>query len=134
MQQRDTDKSESVMILRITFLETFKVTLPIIAGLLPTARAYSLFVAANGIDGIYAILSNLLVFAGTVQFLSVELMVNNMGVARFALVIFLLHSRYIFYGVSVFEQFLGNRKTQAVYDFFILRRILRNFDRHRNPG
>jgi 4-azaleucine resistance transporter AzlC len=105
---------------RVTFLEALRVMSPIITGFIPTAMAYAILVTANGIDGIYAILSSILVFAGSVQFLSVELIKDNMGILQFALLVFLLNSRHMFYGISVFDKFNETGKLKPVMIFWLI--------------
>jgi 4-azaleucine resistance transporter AzlC len=103
-----------------TFIEAFRVMTPIITGFIPYAMAFSLLVTSNGISGGFAILSSIFVFAGSVQFLSVELVKNNMEIFQFALLVFLLNSRHMFYGISVFDKFKETGRLKPIMIFWLI--------------
>lgn len=88
-----------------TFLIALKMAAPVAVGFIPTGIAYALFAASKGISGLDILLSSMLVYGGSVQFIAVDLVASNMGYAQFAIVVFLVHSRHLFYGLSVFDQF-----------------------------
>lgn len=88
-----------------TFAKALKTMLPIVPGAFPTAVAYALVARNAGMLPQEVVLSSLFVFAGSVQFISIELMRQGIGYVSFALTVFLLHARHMFFGVSVFDKF-----------------------------
>lgn len=99
------------------FSAAFKTTLPMITGMIPTGIAYALLASSSGMRERDIILSSIIVFAGSVQFISIELIRQGMDYLQFALVVFLLHSRHLFYGISLFDKFneTGRVKPLMIY-------------------
>lgn len=87
------------------FLIALKMAAPVAVGFIPTGIAYALFAASQGLSGMDIMLSSMFVYGGSVQFIAVDLVASGMGYLQFAIIIFLVHSRHMFYGLSVFDIF-----------------------------
>lgn len=77
-----------------------RATVPVAMGYLPLGLAYGVLLTNNGIPWYYAPLSCLLVFAGSMQFLSVSLLSGGAPLSQVALSTLAVNFRHVFYGLS----------------------------------
>ena len=100
-----------------TFKKAFVATIPIMFGYIPTGIAFSMLMISNGYSPLLTIFMSLLIYAGSMQFISVELFVTGASFIQIALLTFLINARHIFYGLSLFKMFdkQGKRKPYMIY-------------------
>ncbi len=85
----------------------FPQTLPIMAGYISLGIAFGLLLQSIGYGPLWAFLMSLFIYAGSAQFLSVELLSAGATLAQVALLTFLLNFRHLFYGISMIEKYRG---------------------------
>lgn len=73
---------------------------PVVTGYFLTAMAYGILWGQHGYNGWLAVFSSIFLYAGSAQFLSIELLHQNKTWLECFLTIFLLNFRHIFYGLS----------------------------------
>ncbi len=88
-----------------TFVFAFKQTLPVLCGYLFLGIAFGLLLQHAGFGPLWAFLSSLLVYAGSMQFVLVELLAAGAGLLTVALTTLSVNSRHFFYGLSFIERF-----------------------------
>ncbi|ANY70190.1 azaleucine resistance protein AzlC [Paenibacillus sp. BIHB 4019] len=89
------------------FRTAFPHTIPIFAGFLFLGVAYGIFVNISGFHAGYAIAMSLLIFAGSMEFVAVGLLLaafNPLGALILALMV---NARHLFYGISMLEKYRG---------------------------
>ncbi|CAM4473527.1 hypothetical protein PAMA110636_20515 [Paenibacillus macerans] len=94
-----TNRSE----LQLAFRAAFPATIPILAGFLFLGIAYGIFMNISGFGAGYAFLMSLLIFAGSMEFVAVHLLLgafNPLGAFFLALMV---NARHLFYGISMLE-------------------------------
>ncbi|GIP13969.1 MAG: azaleucine resistance protein AzlC [Paenibacillus macerans] len=99
-----TNRSE----LQLAFRAAFPATIPILAGFLFLGIAYGIFMNISGFGAGYAFLMSLLIFAGSMEFVAVHLLLgafNPLGAFFLALMV---NARHLFYGISMLEKFKGS--------------------------
>lgn len=99
--------------------KVFPYTLAVMAGYLFLGTAFGIVWVSNGYSGIYAVLMSVFVYAGAMQFVTLDLL--SLGFAPFsaALMTLLVNARHLFYGLSFIERYKGT-KTRKPYLIFSL--------------
>ena len=91
--------------MKSSFKSAFPQTLPVFAGYVSLGIAFGILLREAGYGVIYAFLMSLFVFAGSAQFLCVELLVANATLPQVAFLIFLLNFRHFFYGLTMISHY-----------------------------
>jgi len=102
---------------KYTFKKALVATIPVMFGYIPTGIAFSMLMMSCGYGPLLTVFMSLLVYAGSMQFLSVELFATGASFIQIALLTFLVNARHIFYGLSLFKMFdkQGKRKPYMIY-------------------
>lgn len=91
--------------MKSSFKSAFPQTLPVLAGYVSLGIAFGILLRDAGYGVFYAFLMSLFVFAGSAQFLCVELLVANATLPQVAFLIFLLNFRHFFYGLTMISHY-----------------------------
>ena len=91
--------------MKSSFKSAFPQTLPVLAGYVSLGIAFGILLRNAGYGVFYAFLMSLFVFAGSAQFLCVELLVANATLPQVAFLIFLLNFRHFFYGLTMISHY-----------------------------
>lgn len=99
--------------------EAVRLTLPVGMAYVPLGIAFGVLLVTSGIRWVWAPLSALVIFAGSIEFLGVSLILAGVTVPQVALTALIVNFRHIFYGLS-FP--LGRLRTRAqkAYGIFAL--------------
>ena len=84
---------------------SFKISLPVGLGYLFLGIAFSLLAIEQGLSVGYAVFSSIFVFAGSMQFALVPLLVAKTSVWMIALMTLIINIRMIFYAISFLDLF-----------------------------
>ncbi|MBX7490120.1 AzlC family ABC transporter permease [Helicobacter turcicus] len=85
------------------FFRSFIQTLPVLMGYIPLGVTFGILYANLHLPWYYGILSAVVVFTGTGQFLLVSLLATHTGLFEIAIASFLLNVRHLFYALSITE-------------------------------
>lgn len=108
-----TNRSE----LQLAFRAAFPATIPILAGFLFLGIAYGIFMNISGFGAGYAFLMSLLIFAGSMEFVAVHLLLgafNPLGAFFLALMV---NARHLFTGYLCLKN-LKERVKKDLSDFW----------------
>lgn len=97
----------------------FKQTLPVFFGYLFLGSGYGLLLNEAGYGWPWALLTSLVIYAGSMQYVLVSVLGTHMGLFSIALLTLSINSRHIFYGLSFIEKFKSMGK-QYLYMIFSL--------------
>lgn len=97
----------------------FPQTVPVMAGYLSLGAAFGLLLQSAGYGPIWALLMSLFIYAGSAQFLAVELVAAGATLPQVALLTLLLNFRHLFYGLSMIEKYRGTG-IKKIYLIFAL--------------
>ena len=102
---------------RGTLTVAFRLTLPVLAGYLFIGIAFALMLEAVGYGAFWAFLMSLTIFAGSAQYIGVELLHTGSALVNVALLTFLINFRHVVYGLSMLEKFrgMGKKKFYMVF-------------------
>ncbi|MEG1594550.1 MAG: AzlC family ABC transporter permease [Oscillibacter sp.] len=99
----ERNKSEQVTALRAAF----PVTLPVLTGFLCIGLAYGLLMQTKGYGPFWSALMSAIAFCGNMQFVAITLLTTVFDPVQAFLLSLLVNARYLFYGLSLLEQYKG---------------------------
>ena len=92
---------------RRAFRAALPATLPVLMGYLSIGIAFGLMLEAAGYNVIWAFFMSLTIYAGSGQYMGVELLRDGAALASVAVLTLILNFRHLVYGLSMLEKFLG---------------------------
>ena len=87
--------------------QAFKVTVPIMLGYVPLGIGFGLIMANAGYNALWAFFSSMSIYSGTGQYMSVNFLSHGAAILEIILIIVIMNSRMMFYGLSFIEKFGG---------------------------
>lgn len=85
----------------------FPSTLPIFTGFWFLGLAYGIYMKVSGFSFIYPMLMSLLIFGGSLEFITVEMLLSPFAPLQVFIMALLIQARHLFYGISMLEKFKG---------------------------
>ncbi|WP_139489058.1 azaleucine resistance protein AzlC [Brevibacillus dissolubilis] len=85
----------------------FPHTIPILAGFLFLGIAYGIYMDASGFDVVYAALMALTIFAGSMEFVAVTLLLGAFDPVGALMLTLMVNARHLFYGISMLDKYRG---------------------------
>ena len=85
--------------------KAFITSIPTLTGYIIMGIAFGLLLSDIGYNFIWAGLMGLFIYGGTMQFVAVDLLANQVTLLSAALITFLIHSRHIFYSISMIDKY-----------------------------
>lgn len=92
---------------RAALAAAFPHTIPIMAGFLFLGATYGVFARVSGLDFWYPMLMSLLIYAGSAEFVAVNLLMGAFDPLLAFFTILMINARHLFYGVSLLEKYKG---------------------------
>ena len=83
----------------------FPLTVPVLLGYLPTGLAFGLMMYNLGYNFLWAGLSCVMIYTGTLQFVLVDVLATGMGMLQVVLISCVLNVRHLVYGLSLLDRF-----------------------------
>lgn len=85
----------------------FPFTVPIFAGFWFLGLTYGIYMNVSGFSFWYPTLMSLTIFAGSAEFLMVNMLMGAFHPVRTFLMILMINARHLFYGISMLERYRG---------------------------
>lgn len=82
-------------------------TLPICVGFLFLGMSYGFLMRSKGFPFYYPLLMSLFIFAGSMEFVTVNLLLSTFQPVYAFLLTLMVNARHIFYGISMLETYRG---------------------------
>ena len=114
-----TEMGGAVMNFRFTFRKAFVATLPVMAGYVVLGIAFGILLRDKGYGLPWAFAMSVLIFAGSMQFVAVNLIATGASLISAAIMTLLVNARHLFYGTSMLTRYRGIGKAKP-YLFFSL--------------
>lgn len=96
----------------------FPKTLPILAGFLFLGFSYGIYMNVSGFSFLYPLFMSLLVFAGSVEFVAVSMLLGAFDPVQALLMTIMINARHLFYGISMLDKYRGVDKKKKPYLIF----------------
>ena len=99
------------------FKAAFPYTLPICAGFLFLGMSYGFYMRSKGFSFVYPMLMSLFIYAGSMEFVTVELLLSAFNPVYAFFLALMVNARHLFYGISMLEKYknLGWKKFYLIY-------------------
>ena len=100
-----------------TFKLAFIDTLPVMAGYIVLGSGFGILMANNGFSILHSLLMSVFIYAGSLQYLGISLLVNGASIISIAISSFLVNARHFLYGISMFSKYknTGNKKPYLIF-------------------
>lgn len=85
----------------------FPYTIPIMAGFLFLGLTYGIYMNVSGFSFVYPMLMSMTIFAGSVEFVAVNLLLGAFNPLQAFALTLMLNARHIFYGISMLDKYRG---------------------------
>ena len=106
-------KAENKSILK----KAFTATLPIMAGYLVLGVGFGIILKSKGYGVLWAFAMSTVIYAGSMQYLAIDLICGGAGLLTTALATLMVNARHLFYGISMVEKYknAGKAKPYLIY-------------------
>lgn len=104
-------------VLKKALYAAFPNTIPILAGFLFLGMTYGICMNVSGFSFWYPCLMSLTIFAGSVEFVAVNLLLGAFHPIQALAMTLMLNARHLFYGISMLDRFrgLGLKKIYLIF-------------------
>lgn len=85
----------------------FPCTIPILTGFLFLGLTYGIYMHASGFSFWYPLFTSMTVFAGSIEFITVNMLLGSFNPLQALLMALMINARHIFYGISMLDKFKG---------------------------
>ena len=92
---------------RRALLCAFPYTIPIFAGFWFLGLTYGIYMNVSGFSFLYPMLMSLTIFAGSMEFVTVELLLGAFNPLQALAMTLMINARHLFYGISMLDKFRG---------------------------
>lgn len=95
----------------------FPHTIPIMTGFLFLGASYGIYMNVSGFEFWYPMITSMLIFAGSVEFVTVNLLIGAFNPLQAFLLALMINARHIFYGISMLDKYRGTglKKFYLIY-------------------
>lgn len=102
---------------RETVKRAFIASLPVMAGYIVLGIGFGILLSAKGYSFWWALLMSVTIYAGSMQYVGVNLLAGGASVISTALMTLMVNARHMFYGISMIENYrdMGWRKWYAIF-------------------
>ena len=88
----------------------FPYTIPVMTGYLVLGISYGVLITASGFPFWMPILTSITIFAGSMEFVLVNLLLDGFHLLQAFLMTLMVNARHLFYGLSMLDRYKGTGK------------------------
>ena len=100
-----------------TLRRAFLASVPVMAGYIVLGTAYGILLADKGYSLVWGLAQSLLVFAGSMQFVGINLLAGGVSLVSAAVMTLLVNARHLFYGFTMLEKYRNTGKMKPYLIF-----------------
>lgn len=95
----------------------FPYTIPIFAGFCFLGMTYGIYMNVSGFSFIYPMLMSMTIFAGSMEFVTVNMLLGVFDPLQAFLMTIMINARHLFYGISMLDKYKGTglKKCYLIY-------------------
>lgn len=93
--------------IKMAFKAAFPYTIPIFAGFWFLGMTYGIYMNVSGFSFLYPMLMSITIFAGSMEFITVDLLLGSFNPVQAFLMTLMINARHLFYGISMLDKFRG---------------------------
>ena len=102
------------------FKAAFPATIPVMAGYLVLGIGFGILLQSKGYSFLWAGVMSLTIYAGSMQYVAVDLLSTGAGFLSAALMTLVINARHLFYGLSMLEKYRDVKGLKKFYLIFSL--------------
>lgn len=87
--------------------KAFIASIPVMAGYLVLAAGFGILMSTHGFQVIHAFFMSLFIYAGSLQYVAVQLLSDHAALATIGVTALLVNMRHVFYGISLIDRYKG---------------------------
>lgn len=95
----------------------FKASIPVMMGYIVLGMAFGMLLESKGYHFIYALLMSVFIYAGSMQFVAINLLTSGATLINAAIMTLLINARHLVYGLSMIKRFenMGALKPYMIF-------------------
>lgn len=95
----------------------FPYTIPILTGYIFLGMAFGVLLTSKGYSYIWAIGMSILIYAGSMQFVAIDILISPFNIINTIIITLLVNARHLFYGLSLLEKYdgMGKKKPYMIF-------------------
>lgn len=97
--------------------EAFLSSIPVMMGYIVLGIAFGMLLESKGYGVIYALLMSVFIYAGSMQFVAINLLTSGASLISAAIMTLLINARHMVYGLSMIKKFEGMGKLKSYMIF-----------------
>lgn len=103
--------------LKKAFMFAFPHTIPILAGFWFLGMTYGIYMNVSGFSFIYPMLMSLTIFAGSIEFITVNMLLGAFNPIQCLAMTLMINARHLFYGLSMLDKYqnTGLKKLYLIF-------------------
>lgn len=102
---------------KYTVKKAFKDSIPVMTGYIVLGIAFGILLVNKGYDFIWAFIISLTVYAGSMQFVAVNLLTGGASLISSAIMTLMVNARHLFYSISMLTKYKGMGKAKPYLIF-----------------
>lgn len=102
---------------RKTAAFAFTATLPVMAGYIVLGMGFGILLYGRGYSVWWALLMSLTIYAGSMQYVGIDLLAGGASLLSAAIMTLLVNARHIFYGISMLDRYRDTGKARPYLVF-----------------
>lgn len=108
---------KKVLVLKQALRAAFPYTIPICASFLFLGMTYGIYMNVSGFSFWYPMFMSLTIFAGSVEFVAVNMLLGAFHPLQALAITFMINARHLFYGISMLDKYRGTgwKKFYLIY-------------------
>ena len=112
-----TEQPAKMRQLKLALRAAFSRTIPVMVGYLFLGAAFGILLESKGYGFGWAALMSIFIYAGSMQFVAVDLLATGAGFLQVILMTLMVNIRHVFYGISMLGKFrnLGAKKPYMIF-------------------
>ena len=96
-----------IQVMKKAFKCAFPYTIPIFAGFWFLGLTYGIYMNVNGFSFLYPMLMSLTIFAGSIEFIAVNMLMGAFDPLQAFAMTLMINARHLFYGIAMLDRFCG---------------------------
>ena len=101
----------------VTIKKAIKESIPVMMGYLVLGFAFGMLLISKGYPIYYALIMSCFIYAGSMQFVTVTLLVNQASLISSFIMTLMVNARHLVYGLSMLKKFEGMKKLKPYMIF-----------------
>lgn len=95
----------------------FPYTIPVLMGYVFMGMAFGILLSSKGYHFGWALLMSVTIYAGSMQFVAINLLTSSFNVVAAALMTLMVNARHLFYGLALLDKFknMGRKKPYMIF-------------------